>query len=97
MLTGGAVTMRQPVRLLVGVEHQLDTPNLHQTLVRWTTLDHVIFTTPDLMAQECTRTTFAPIRANDKYRGQTTGMAHDGMAPLNLATAGFHDRIIAGW
>jgi hypothetical protein len=94
----GSLTAQQPVRLLAVIDHCLlsagepgkpDVPR-----AQWTTLDHVVITSRALMAKECTKTTFTPIEAENRYRGVATGMARNGIALFTMAGAGFHDRLL---
>lgn len=101
MVMDNIVRAREPVRLLAITDHQLmplTQPKPEKLRARWTTLDHIVITSRRLMALECKKSTFAPIEASNKYRGVSSGMARNGIAPFNLAEAGFHDRALAeGW
>lgn len=90
-LVAGIATVASPVRLLAIAVHTLGPDGARST---WTTLDHIVITTPKLMLAETEIKTFAPLEHNDKYRGAAAKVVN-GIAQLSLAAAGFHDKFLS--
>ncbi|MDB5553658.1 MAG: hypothetical protein JWL86_3642 [Rhizobium sp.] len=90
-LVAGIATVDSPVRLLAVAIHTLGPVGAQS---KWTTLDHIVITTPKLMLSEGDAKTFAPLEHDDKYRGAAAKVVN-GIAKLSLAAAGFHDKFLS--
>jgi hypothetical protein len=95
-MAGGMPTPAKPLRLLAIVDHTLTGPRGTRS-AHWTSLDHVVITSPSLLAEEVQASTFGPRNRSGKYRAEShPEIDHGGIVPLDLAAAGFHDRFLAG-
>jgi hypothetical protein len=91
----GKATPVIPLRLLAVVRHTLKAEDGKRS-AHWYSLDHVVITSPDLMARDTKTLTFGPRGKGGSYRAEThPEIKQGGILPLDLAAAGFHDRFLA--
>lgn len=89
-VAGGMATVSRPVRLLAVTKHKL---GRDKAWSEWTTLDHIVFTTPTQIAGTAKENTFAPLQNGDKYRDAKLTV-EKGIAAFPLVLSGFFDTFL---
>lgn len=89
-VAGGMATVSWPVRLLAVTKHRL---GRGKAWSEWTTLDHIVFTTPGQIAGTAKENTFAPLQNGDKYRDAKLTVGK-GIAEFPLVLSGFFDTFL---